>query len=1265
MLVTTSHRGFRCGDTTGRKHVGFTLIATVAVMALLAVIAMGMLSLSTVQIRQSSLRKYDQEAKANARLALILAIGELQKQAGPDQRVTASAGILDQNPDTVGVDGVKHPHWTVVWRTTLAEGQPMWVRDDADGGLKDRRISEGWERDEEVLSYLVSGNEGGRRAGADRFLDARSAELSQQEEVELVGEGSVGANLEDGRVVVSQVAVETGLKGSGSGHYGYWVGDLGVRANVATKNKYAGHLPDPDHVETGGFNRLLASQEAEASLMASRAGLPVLEITEESKRGLISSGQLELTGEAAPDALIEWNAAHFHDVTVHSSGVLVNVREGRLKRDLTAYFLSDGEIPGIDLGGGRSLPGLRDDDRLVGPANEGQVGDGDPEWSQQRHRSTSPRFGILRDWARLQDDVDILGVDEKFVLPKIEPKPNLVKLARSADVNLNPVSIADADAGSLHPVLVEGSMYSTFSYHDNPAAWEKKYNIRFHVFPRVVLWNPHSVEMELDPSIVMMTLNGRRDFRTDGLIQYPGVQFYYPEIMWTVWGGGRNDSIREGEHIIESEMYNDPYSGSYYFSIPKTKFGPGECLVFSPATAQEYDSNELNNNWLSCEVAPDQSRNYYFSSAEYDEDESGGGFNFVPSKYWYEPSRHRIDGETWTQSNQADDARMVLKSLDGQSSVSMTDVDELPQIAYISCSHQFGAGREPMEAWDQTEIVRMEKTDLRRPVLKNAPDRRTREGYRMRWFNEHPSNADIPRDPLRGTGYQETALVGNWNVRATYTTRSPWDNVGGDPGDGLASGPWYFGAYTRDLYDEAVGWTETMPVLRNGRFHGNPFGQPVEGLPSYVLFDVPRSDIGVLSLGQLQHAKLSEFIWHPSYIVGQSLVDPRLGGDREGLGLEGTSPRLDTTSKLETGGFDKAAIGWSSDSQRSTDHDEWARFGRAIFQNYSEEDQLVYDISYEVNHTLWDDFFLSTGTKEDKGKFLGNPVDAPLPNGRHVLVPGIGGVVSVDSLTDFHRSASQLMVDGAFNVNSTSVEAWKAILGATRKLSDSGEEAIFPRVLNAPGRHWDSSQFADEPAAWSGVRALDDDELARLAEEIVFQVKLRGPFLSLSDFVNRRLTNDETGRMGPLQAAIESAGLNERFKAGTFFADLTLRNDASLPDYDHPDNIADASRLEQTLKPDSKAWGATTYLTQGDLLQVLGPMLAPRSDTFVVRAYGDAVDGNGVVQARAWCEAIVQRRPEPVSPDDSGLNSKHVGTEADFGRRFEVTSFRWLSPNEI
>ena len=40
--------------------------------------------------------------------------------------------------------------------------------------------------------------------------------------------------------------------------------------------------------------------------------------------------------------------------------------------------------------------------------------------------------------------------------------------------------------------------------------------------------------------------------------------------------------------------------------------------------------------------------------------------------------------------------------------------------------------------------------------------------------------------------------------------------------------------------------------------------------------------------------------------------------------------------------------------------------------------------------------------------------------------------------------------------------------------------------------------------------------------QLIEQVKRRGPFLSLSDFVNRRLAEDETGRMGALQAAIDA-----------------------------------------------------------------------------------------------------------------------------------------------
>jgi len=83
------------------------------------------------------------------------------------------------------------------------------------------------------------------------------------------------------------------------------------------------------------------------------------------------------------------------------------------------------------------------------------------------------------------------------------------------------------------------------------------------------------------------------------------------------------------------------------------------------------------------------------------------------------------------------------------------------------------------------------------------------------------------------------------------------------------------------------------------------------------------------------------------------------------------------------------------------------------------------------------------------------------------------------------------------------------------------------------------------------------------------------------------------------------------------------------------------------------------------VLQVIGPALSARSDTFVIRSYGDAVDSTGRVTARAWCEAVVQRVPEPVQPDDSGINPRRTPGSGDFGRRFIITSFRWLSEQEI
>jgi hypothetical protein len=184
----------------------------------------------------------------------------------------------------------------------------------------------------------------------------------------------------------------------------------------------------------------------------------------------------------------------------------------------------------------------------------------------------------------------------------------------------------------------------------------------------------------------------------------------------------------------------------------------------------------------------------------------------------------------------------------------------------------------------------------------------------------------------------------------------------------------------------------------------------------------------------------------------------------------------------------------------------------------------------------------------------------------------------------------------------------------------------------------------------------------KLAAQIVVEVETRGPFLSLADFVNRRLSEDETGKKGALQAAIDRAGLNSSFPG-----EWPLDNSASLPDYDHVDNIDDPTRLEQTLKPDTNAWGALGFLTQADLLQFIGPALSARSDTFRIRAYGESLDASGKVTARTWCEAVVQRSPRYVDPADDLLQTpdKLNDTNKKFGRRFEIVAFRWLNPEEV
>lgn len=1183
-------------------------------IALLLIVAFGLSTLSSLELRRASREIHFAQARANARLAMMQAIGQLQREMGPDRRVSAPAALFG--------DDIPQPHWTGVWRTRREDGGSHWVRDDLSGGLRSRRPDD---REDGLIGWLASG-------------DADPREPFAGETALLVGEGTAGDG-DRARVEAPKIGlVDAG--GDATGHLAWWTGDLGIRANLRPADPHGGG-EGPEAESKSSFYAVMASQQADAEIILGAERFAAGERAKLASAGMVAA--------VATDE--DWRKDRWFDYTVDSLGVLADVDAGGLKRDLTAFFASDGSIP--DKAG---LRGIDDTDPLVGAdPDDGLVA------GETRHFNAAPRFGLLRDWAR--SAVAFSGNNVGAVMPETDRSAGGSSPALAL-ANETPVKLAGNLKSALQPVLVEATNYIHISSFLLANAGNR-YQLRHHLYPRVVLWNPYNVELKSEGMIVMIQGNGRQEMWTENEhLDSQGRVIFRSTSQWLSFEGGRSTSFNaSGMGIMGTEGYNDPYIGSYYFSIPPTRFGPGECLVFSPARSAEYDclspyrpgSYNLAANELSCEVQPDPSRSYYVSGTDI-----GGGISYRPVRFWYAPTPYWSLGGRNGVENQGDDTRAVLKALPaGGGSVSFEDFDALPQICVLSASLQYGAGREPRIAWNQYERMPIELLDRQAPRATVVPNVRTREGLRLRWFREHPSNL-IGSGGLNGTPHFEEALLANWNPRAAFIIRSPWDNIGGTlPVTGGGGGPWFFGAYTRDLFDQAVSWDDQTPVPRDGRFHGNPFGPPQEGPGRIVLFDVPRSETGVVSLGQLQHVKLTDFIWHPSFAIGNSLADPRLG-EGGNSGLARTAAVSPSPAEARLGGFHQDAIGWSGDSQRSTSRSEWAATARAILGGVPESDNVVYDLSYEANRTLWDAYHLSGATEEALRRFVSNPATHPLPNGRLRLSPLSYGV-SADSLADFHESAAHLMTDGAFNVNSTRVEAWKALLASTRGSGYSRKDGTpFPRVLHPPGGPWTAADSAAGDDAWCGYRVLTDEEIGRLAEAIVGEVKLRGPFLSLADFVNRRLAEDETGRSGALQAAIDKAGINRAFAEAH-----PLDNRASLPDYDHPDHIRDATRLEQTLKPDTKAWGIPGHLTQADVLQVLGPALSARSDTFVIRAYGDSVDAGGDVQAAVWCEAVVQRVPRPLYPDSSGINPRDAGKPGDFGRAFILASFRWLAPGEI
>ncbi|MDO8542864.1 MAG: hypothetical protein Q7S40_20675 [Opitutaceae bacterium] len=375
---------------------------------------------------------------------------------------------------------------------------------------------------------------------------------------------------------------------------------------------------------------------------------------------------------------------------------------------------------------------------------------------------------------------------------------------------------------------------------------------------------------------------------------------------------------------------------------------------------------------------------------------------------------------------------------------------------------------------------------------------------------------------------------------------------------------------------------------------------------------------------------------------------------------------------------------------------------------------------------LFDRFFFSgvtagvmPGTTVMGDLILPNPLLKPLRNAdgtkptiddvrATVTIPATGESEAVASPAE-SRSSKYFLQGGAFNLNSTNPTAWKAVLRGVRyptPLSftyldaadatgtadddawasfESGDAFFFRFPQSAqetfkaePGM---AETGAETPSPANthlfrqGMRTLNAAQVDTFADRIVELVKARqvasGPFRSLEEFLAPQAIFGV-----PAEPPAEPPADPE----------------APPPPADPPRSLLEAA-IEDAAINSAIAEFSSQWLTQADVMTALAPVLFPRSDTFVIRSYGEAInpaklnaDGSVPPQAtegRAWCEAIVQRIPEFFDPSDlpeTPASAFTVPSDSEdpnstpsqahqlndrYGRRFKIISFRWLTRADI
>ncbi|HSI10179.1 MAG TPA: hypothetical protein VK985_16460 [Rariglobus sp.] len=1243
--------------SAARRERGFALLITITLLAFLVLLLVSLASLTRVETQVATNSQQLSQARQNALMALNIALGQLQKYAGPDQRTTARADIDATLASTTTQNG----RWTGVYGSAVAANYSARPESVAIDLTTSANISSKGSP-ARLLNWLVSGNEStafdpATAVAADghittapasfAFTPASTVDLTTvsaspkttDTQALLVGSHSVttpsdfvAAPLRTIDVPPAQIP---GANASSAtpipvGRYAWWVGDEGAKARV--------NLPlagtDTTLTATQKFeqrrNAFSNSTRTAIELMAKAdntwppADMIGTDYTpDESLNKITTVSQMPLTS-STPASLATFLKYRFHDVTAQSISILSDTYAGGLKRDLSKLLDSSynasaatdsttanatrmwlphsGDTGGFVAGGGFEIP----------------------TWKHlrsyyQTRIPTAPGAGIL----------PILPANDKTGYP---------------------------DHVGVAPVLT----YFSVGYRVAPvAAPSSGVQIAMNLYPLVVLWNPYNFTIKAPAADatggnyevgINPTYNVQVTFQagTHTIHSVTGV----PTITWKNRG-----------YMDFQKLSSTANNGNFIrFRLNCPDIPPGQSLIFS---------------------LPDTSSGNVYTQRNILEniDPEPGAYVSVPlrktasdnSAATVQPGEESLDYKLISNSaappvdddpvNNDDAGYGTGSSFRGGGGIIMwlgqpDNTSLLATTGGTTSRDLFNPSKASLKWYNTPQEMDWSGLVVSDPIQEPGPlvyDRTTSEPIYVfqsqALFAGQGSNAQ-----LNGNQYMfSTRWLAQGNMRATRSGRTRRDNNFNPLFTATAGQPNSASGFPWQKFN--IGSGSASNRTSAGQGHDWINGAPVD----VTLFEFPYDNQPLQSIGQLQHANLSLVGAYPSYPIGNSLADFRLSG---------------------SGGSKFASVpaGWQlARVDKGADAEGTNKLGSDM--------NGYYDISYLLNRTLWDRYYFSTvpatGTIAATDTF---------PNTRHLRYDTTVDVQNPD------RSAAGLVLAGGFNINSTSEQAWRAILGGSNQLTFDPEKPDDPNTtgkLKASFPRFTRPNAGDDPDdVWKGYRTLDENQIAQLARNIVTEIRNRGPFVSLADFINRRLIDnsataaeDETFR-GTIQAALDSTTTSASGQfpandgAGTFWSQDALIpnmgnfvNQASQFNYGYYSQpplqgrfINSATPASAAVKPvGARSAFAPKYITQADILAKIGAGLSARSDTFTIRTYGETMNpATQEINGRAWCEAVVQRLPGYVEDSVNAWDSPASGSASQtFGRKFKIVSFRWLSPNDI